>query len=270
MPEHLELLDWLALDFMAHGWSQKHLLRTILTSAVYRQSSHATPELLERDPRNRLLARGPRFRLDAEVIRDSALSIAELLNPAVGGPSIFPPVPQSVLDFNFVKPTYWSPAEGPDRYRRALYMFRKRSMPDPVMGAFDSPNGDTACVRRPRSNTPLAALTSLNEPVFVEAAQGLALRVLREGGATEAERADFAYRLCTGRPIKPVERETVFALLRETRQRLADGWLNAGEIATGDPGKLPALAPGTVPSDAAAWTVVARVLLNLDETVTKF
>jgi hypothetical protein len=270
LPEYLDLLDWLALDFTAHGWSQKHLLRTILTSAAYRQTSRATPELLERDPRNRLLARGPRFRLDAEVIRDSALSIAGLLNPAVGGPSIFPPVPQSVLDFNFVKPTYWSPAEGPDRYRRALYVFRKRSMPDPVMSTFDSPNGDNACVRRPRSNTPLAALTSLNEPVFVEAAQGFALRILREGGDTDAARADFAYRLCTGRPITPAEQPAVAALLRDTRRRLADGWLSAREVATGDPAKLPALPPGTVPSDAAAWTVVARVLLNLDETVTKF
>jgi hypothetical protein len=225
--------------------------------------------LLERDPRNQLLARGPRFRLEAEVLRDSALSFAGLLNPKVGGPSIFPPVPQSVLDFNFVKPTYWNPAEGPERYRRALYVFRKRSMPDPVMSTFDAPTGDTACVRRPRSNTPLAALTNLNEPVFVEAAQGLALRILREGGATDEQRADFAFRLCTGRAIKAGERETVAALLRDTRQRLADGWLSAREVATGDAGKLPELPTGTVPSDAAAWTVVARVVLNLDETVTK-
>jgi hypothetical protein len=269
VPEYLEVLDWLAVDFMAHGWSQKHLLRTILASEIYQRASLATPAQQERDPRNRLLARGPRFRLEAEALRDSALALAGLLTPKVGGPSIFPPVPQSVLDYNYVKPTYWKPAEGPERYRRALYVFRKRSMPDPVMGAFDAPNGDTACARRPRSNTPLAALTSLNEPVFVEAAQALALRILREGGADDAARADYAYRLCTARPIAPAEREKIATLLRTTRQRLAEGWLSARELATGDAAKLPDLPPGATPQDAAAWTVVARVLLNLDETLTK-
>jgi len=269
VPVHQNILDALAIDFMRHGWSQKWLVRTILASATYQQSARASPELLERDPRNQLLARGPRFRLEAEIVRDSALSIAGLLTPTVGGPSIFPPVPQSVLDYNFYKPDYWDPAQGPQRYRRALYVFRKRSMPDPVMSAFDSPNGDTACVRRPRSNTPLAALTSLNETIFVEAAQGLALRILREGGGDDAARANFAYRLSTARPIRPHEYATVAALLRDSRQRLADGWLNPWEIATGEPGKPPTLPKGTTPQDAAAWTIVARVLLNLDETLTK-
>jgi len=269
VPVYQDVLDALAVDFMAHNWSHKHLVRTILSSATYQQTAQVSPALLERDPRNQLLARGPRFRLDAEVVRDSALSMAGLLTPTVGGPSIFPPVPKSVLDYNYVKPDYWEPAQGPQRYRRALYVFRKRSMPDPVLSAFDAPNGDTACVRRPRSNTPLAALTSLNEPVFVEAAQGLALRILREGGATDAARADFAYRLCTARPIKPEEHAAVAGLLRDSRQRLADGWLNPWEIATGEPGRQPTLPEGTTPQDAAAWTIVARVLLNLDETLTK-
>ncbi len=268
-PEYLGVLDALAVDFMKNGWSQKHLLKTILSSATYRQSSAASPALLERDPANRLLARGPRFRLEAEVVRDTALGIAGLLSPTVGGRSIFPPVPQSVIDYNYVKPTYWIPAQGPERYRRALYVFRKRSMPDPVMSVFDAPNADIACARRPRSNTPLAALTSLNEPVFVEAAQALALRILREGGATDAERADYAYRLCTARPIRDNERATLATLLSDTRQRLAEGWLNPREIATGEAAKLPALPPGATPQDAAAWTIVARVLLNLDETLTK-
>jgi hypothetical protein len=269
IPEHLDVLDALAVDFMAHGWSQKHLIKTILSSATYRQSSAASAAQLERDPTNRLLARGPRFRLEAEVVRDTALCVAGLLSPAVGGPSIFPPVPASVIEYNYVKPTYWKPAEGPERYRRALYVFRKRSMPDPVMSAFDAPNADIACARRPRSNTPLAALTSLNEPVFVEAAQALALRILREGGATDADRADYGYRLCTARPIRDHERATVATLLRDTRQRLADGWLNPREITTGQAGKLPELPPNVTPQDAAAWTIVARVLLNLDETLTK-
>jgi hypothetical protein len=269
VPGYLDLLDWLAVDFMEHGWSQKHLLRTILTSATYRRASRVTPDLLERDPGNRLLARGPRFRLEAEVVRDSALSLAGLLTPAIGGPSIFPPVPPSVLDYNFIKPDYWHPAQGAERYRRALYVFRKRSMPDPVLGTFDAPSGDTACVRRPRSNTPLAALAGLNETIFVEAAQGLARRILREGGASDAARADYAFRLCTARPIKPAEDKKIAALLRDTRARLAAGWISAREIATGDAAALPALPPGTTPQDAAAWTVVARVLLNLDETLTK-
>ncbi len=161
VPEYRELLDWLAVDFMAHGWSQKHVIRTIITSAVYRQSSHASADLLARDPRNVWLARGPRFRADAEVVRDMALSISGLLTHKLGGPSVIPPVPQNVLDYNFTYPAYWKPAEGPERYRRALYGFRKRSMPDPVMSNFDAPNSDFACARRVRSNTPLAALTAL-------------------------------------------------------------------------------------------------------------
>jgi len=163
VPEYLDLLDWLAVDFMEHDWSQKHLIRTIVTSNTYRQGSLAGPELLQRDPRNAWLARGPRFRADAEVVRDIALSVSGLLTNKLGGPSIIPPVPQNVLDYNFTYPAFWKPAEGPERYRRTLYGFRKRSMPDPVMANFDGPNGDFACARRLRSNTPLAALTSLNE-----------------------------------------------------------------------------------------------------------
>jgi hypothetical protein len=269
LPVQGELLDWLATEFIRHGWSQKHLLRTILASATYRQVSHATSTMLERDPRNIMLARGPRFRLDAEVLRDNALQIAGLLHERVGGPSIFPPVPQSVIEYNHTKPSYWIPAEAPERYRRALYVFRKRSMPDPALNAFDAPNGDTSCVRRLRSNTPLAALTSLNETIFVEAAQALALRILREGGATDAQRADFAYRLCTARQIRPQERLPLERLIRETRTRLAEGWLNAKEIATGRLTEMPALPPGANPQDAAVWTVVARILLNLDDTVSK-
>ena len=133
VPEYRELLDWLAVDFMEHGWSQKHLIRTIVTSATYQQSSAVSPALLERDPRNRLLARGPRFRADAEVVRDIALSVSGLITHKLGGPSMIPPVPQNVLDYNYTYPAYWTPAQGPDRYRRTLYVFRKRSMPDPVL-----------------------------------------------------------------------------------------------------------------------------------------
>jgi len=269
VPEYRELLDWLAVDFMEHNWSRKHLIETIVTSATYQQSSVATKELAERDPSNHLLARGPRFRADGEVVRDIALTAAGLISFKAGGPGVIPPVPQNVLDYNYVYPGYWTPATGPERYRRAVYGFRKRSMPDPVMSNFDGPNGDVSCARRLRSNTPLAALTGLNEVIFVEAARALALRVLREGGADDASRAERAFLLCTSRLPSAAERDEVLALLKSRRQRIAEGWLNPREVTTGDPATLPDLPAGTTPQDAAAWTLVARVLLNLDETMSK-
>ena len=268
-PEYRELLDWLAVDFMENGWSRKHLIRTIVASATYQQSSLLTRELQDRDPRNRLLARGPRFRADAEVIRDVALTASGLMTNKLGGPSVYPPVPKNVLEYNYSYPSYWVPATGPDRYRRSLYVFRKRSMPDPVLATFDGPNGDCACARRLRSNTPLAALVGFNEPIFVEAARALALRVLKEGGADDEQRTDYAFLLCIARRPTTDERAEVLKLLRSHRQRIADGWLNAREVATGDPDKLPTLPARATPQDAAAWTLVARVLLNLDETLTK-
>ena len=269
VPEYRELLDWLAVDFMEHGWSQKHLIQTIITSATYQQSSNTSPILKERDPRNHLLARGPRFRAEAEVVRDIALGISGLITQKVGGPGIIPPVPQNVLDINFTYPAFWIPTVGPERYRRTVYVFRKRSMPDPVLSSFDSPNSDIACARRVRSNTPLAALTGLNETIFNEAARGMAMRLLREGGPDDASRANYAFLLCTSRLPTPAERDEVLALLKSRRQRLAEGWLDIREIATGDPTKLPDLPPKTIPQDAAAWALVARVLLNLDETISK-
>jgi hypothetical protein len=150
VPEYGELLDWLAVDFMEHGWSQKHLIRTIVSSATYQQSSNTSPALKERDPRNHWLARGPRFRAEAEVVRDIALSVSGLITQKLGGPGTIPPVPQNVLDINYVYPAYWIPTAGPDRYRRTVYVFRKRSMPDPVLSSFDAPNSDVACARRVR------------------------------------------------------------------------------------------------------------------------
>lgn len=268
VPEYLDLLDWLAVDFMEHGWSHKHLIETIVTSATYQQSSAVTPQLAANDPKNRLLARAPRFRMDAEVLRDNALSIAGVLyTKELGGPSIFPPVPQSVIDYNYVKPTYWIPPEGPERYRRALYLVRKRSMPDPVMTSFDAPNADIACARRPRSNTPLSALTSLNETTFVEAAQALALRILNEGGKDDAARADYAYQLCTARHARSAEVQIVLELLASNRERLRRGELQARQIAFSRFTKLENLPVDATPIDIAAWTIVGRVLLNLDETL---
>ena len=269
IPEYRALLDWLAVDFMEHDWSQKHLIKTIVTSATYQQSSNTSALLKERDPRNHWLARGPRFRAEAEVVRDIALSASGLITHKLGGPGTIPPVPQNVLDINFTYPAYWIPTLGPDRYRRTVYVFRKRSMPDPVLSSFDSPNSDIACARRVRSNTPLAALTGLNETIFNEAARAMALRLLREGGPDDASRASYAFRLCTARTPTPAERDEVLALLKSRRQRLAEGWLDIREVSTGDPAKLPDIPPKTIPQDAAAWTLVARVLLNLDETISK-
>lgn len=269
VPEYRDLLDWLSVDFMERGWSQKQLIRTIVSSAVYRQSSQSSAQMQERDPNNVLLARGPRFRTDAEVVRDIALSVSGLITNKSGGPSTIPPVPQNVLDYNFTYPTYWKPAEGAERYRRTLYGFRKRSMPDPVMANFDAPNADFACARRIRSNTPLAALTGLNETIFVESARALALRILREAGRDDKQRAEYAFLLCTSRTPTDEERTAILDLVQSRRQKLAEGWLNPREIATGEAGKLPELPKDTTPQDVGAWTLTARVLLNLDETITK-
>lgn len=212
---------------------------------------------------------GVKFRADAEVVRDIALTVSGLIHHKIGGPGVIPPVPQNVLDYNYVYPGYWTPAVAPERYRRAVYGFRKRSMPDPVMSSFDGPNGDFACARRMRSNTPLAALTGLNEPIFVESARALALRVLQEGGTDDATRADRAFLLCTCRMPTHAEQVEILNLLQNHRKRLAEGWLNPREVATGDPANLPELPPGISPQDAAAWTLTARVLLNLDETISR-
>ena len=268
VPVQRDLLDWLAVDFPEHGLSQKHLIRRIVTSDTYKQSSRATPAAIAADPTNRFLARGPRFRADAEVLRDLALSVSGLVTHGLGGPGVMAPVPQNVLDYNYGGVSRKA-AEGPERYRRSVYLHRKRSMPDPLLSAFDAPNGDIACARRLRSNTPLAALAGLNEPVFVEAARALALKSLRDGGADDTARIRQAFSACTGRLPSGDETATLLAFLDTSRRRIADGWLDSREVATGNADTIPALPPGTTPQDAAAWTLVARVLLNLDETVSK-
>jgi hypothetical protein len=269
-PSHPELLDWLAVEFMEHGWSLKHLNRLIVSSRTYRQSSHVSPALLERDPRNRLLARGPRFRADAEVVRDIALAASGLLNPKVGGPSVCPPLPKFlVLPPASYGPKSWDEATGADRYRRAVYTFRYRSVPYPALEAFDAPNGDFACVRRSRSNTPLQALTALNEPLFVECAQALGLRVLTEGGRTDAERLTYAFRRCLSRQPTAEESAELLGLLAKQKKRFAQSGAKPLEVAATDPEHPPRLPAGATAADLAAWTVVSRVLLNLDETITR-
>jgi len=288
LPSHPELLDWLACEFMspaefpprpipanltkhpATPWSIKHVHRLIVNSATYRQSSRVTPELYAKDPYNRLLARGPRFRVEAESVRDIALVSSGLLNPALGGHSVFPPAP----DFLFQPPASYGPKDwpestGPDRYRRSLYIFRYRSVPYPLLQTFDAPNGDFSCVRRLRSNTPLQALVSLNEPMFMECAQALARKTLIEGGKSDKERIDFAFRRAVSRPPTENERKELLSLLEKQKQHIGDGWVNANELATGRNEVTDQLPAGTTPTQLAAYTVVSRVLLNLDETITK-
>jgi hypothetical protein len=265
-PSHPQLLDWLAVEFMEHGWSLKHIHRLIVRSHTYQLSSRVSPEMLVRDPNNRLLARGSRFRVDAEVVRDITLSASGLLNSTVGGPSVYPPAP----DFLFLPPAsygpkQWGPAEIHDRYRRALYTFRYRSVPYPVLEVFDAPNGDTSCVRRTRSNTPLQALATLNEPLFVECAQALAGALLSRE-ATEQERLVDAFRRCLARRPTFNEAQVLTDLLHTARQQLAD-------VSDKDVAALAAAEPA-LPNNAktlerAAWTSVCRVILNLDETFTR-
>jgi len=269
-PSHPELLDWLACEFMDNSWSVKKLHRLIVSSATYQQSSRVTPELLARDPYNRLLARGPRFRVDAELVRDIALASSGLLNPKLGGRAVMPPAP----DFLFKPPASygdfpWKNEEGDERYRRAVYTFRRRSTPFPSLLVFDAPVGDFSCVRRQRSNTPLQALTTLNEPMFMEAAQALALRTLRDGGASNTDKLIFAFRRCTARIPTREEQGELLALLAKQEQRFTGQDAAAWLLATADPKNPPALPATATPAKLAAWTAVSRVLLNLDETITK-
>ena len=203
-------------------------------------------------------------------MRDVALAASGLLDETVGGPSVFPPAP----DFLFLPPVsygpkIWPESKGSDRYRRALYTFRYRSVPYPALQTFDAPNGDFACVRRSRSNTPMQALVTLNEPEFLECARALALKTVREGGKADTERLVYAFRRCEGR--KPSDRETgvLLALLDKETRRFDEPGMNPWDLATASPSETPNLPEGTTPAKLAAWTVVSRVLLNLDETITK-
>ena len=269
-PSHPELLDWLAVEFMEQGWSFKKLHRLIVNSATYRQSSHVTPELYEKDQFNRLLARGARYRVEAEVVRDIALLASGLLNPKLGGPSVYPPLPEFMLmpPVSY-GPKIWNEATGPDRYRRAVYTFRYRSIPYPVLQTFDSPNGDFSCVRRVRSNTPLQALMTLNEPIFVECAQALARHMACDVSGTDDQRIRHAFRKCLTRQPTEHEVNELTTLLVKQRERFASSAEKAELVAFGDEKKMTEQGDDPAPADLAAWTIVSRVLLNLDETITR-
>jgi len=262
------------VELMDRGWDLKQLHRLIVTSNTYRQSSRVTPELLARDPDNRLLARGARFRVDAEVLRDIALAASGLLYEKIGGPSVYPPAPE----FLFQPPASygdkaWPVDTGPNRYRRALYTFRFRSVPYPVLQNFDAPNGELACARRVRSNTPLQALTTLNETLFMECARALALKVVEEGGHDDEERIDYLVRRCLSRSPSAEECAVLRDFLAAQTKRFNGGGADPWLLVAGDDEakeKVTAQMPeGATPADLATWTAVARVVLNLDEAITK-
>lgn len=255
-PSHPELLDWLALEFMRGGWSVKAMLRQIVLSQSYQQSSAARPELATRDPLNLLVARQARLRLSGEAVRDSALAVSGLLNRTTGGPSVKPPQPASVSKDGYKNA--WEPATGADRYRRGLYTFIQRTSPFAQLVTFDLPDASRSCTRRERSNTPLQALNLLNDPVFLEAAQALASRVLRESRGGDTQRLAHAFALVLSRSPTPEESKRLLAYLGQQRALFAGDAVSTRELLQDSP-----------PGSDAAWITLASVLLNLDEFINR-
>src|SRR5579885_659868 len=260
-PTHPELLDWLATEFMQSGWDMKKIQRLMVTSAAYRQSSAVTPELQSRDPYNKLYARGPRFRVNAETVHDIALSASGLLSSKMYGPPVFPYQPEGIWDIPYSNEK-WIPSTGEDRYRRAVYTFLRRSAPYPSLITYDAPSREFCTVRRVRTNTPLQALTSLNDPFFFDAARAMAKRILANAG-NEADRIAYGFRLVVARPPT---REEAAAIANFYRKQL-ESYSKNTDLAY----KTIAATPNSVSNaaDLAAWTMVANVLLNMDETITK-
>jgi hypothetical protein len=317
LPSHPELLDWLAVEFMQGGWDMKRLLREIVTSATYRQTSrrsgirensdgldhlplssaaHGQPRsgirensapptpievrngrlapaefsripLPDADPQNRLFSRGPRFRLEAETVRDQALALAGLLSRKQHGPSVFPPQPPGLWQAAFNgKDRTWATSQGEDRHRRGIYTFWRRTVPYPSMSTFDAPSREICSVRRIRTNTPLQAFVTLNDPVYVEAAQALARQLVREGGSTPRDRARYGLRLCLARPPHDEQVADLVSLYESELAHYRADPTAALALATEPLGPLP---EGLDAAELAAWTVVANVLLNLDGVLTK-
>jgi hypothetical protein len=261
LPSHAELLDWLAVDFVESGWNMKQLLRTLLMSATYRQSSKVSPDVVQLDPDNRLLARGPRFRLPAETIRDQALAVAGLLSPKMHGPPVKPPQPSLGLSAAFGSSTDWATSAGDDRYRRGIYTTWRRSNPYPSMSAFDAPNREVCTLRRVRTNTPLQALVTLNDPVYIEAAQALG-RNMFQAADSNAGRIEYGLKAALCRPIRPDEIEVLQKLHEKALAIFKSQPEAAVKMATEPLGALP---EGLDAAEMGAWTVVANSILNLDE-----
>lgn len=255
-PSHAKLLDWLACEFVDQGWSMKSLHRLLVTSATYKQTSAVSPELLAKDSQNRLLARGPQFRLNAEAIRDTALAASGLLSKKKGGPGVYPPQPASVTALAYGN-TAWKASSGDERFRRSLYTFSKRTAPFAAYTVFDGPTGESCVARRSRSNTPLQALTLLNDAMYLEMAEALAQRAIAQADS-ERERINHIFRSCVTRLPTEEEAVSLTHYYQEQHDRFKNGELKAEELLTGD----------EPTAEGAAWTLLARVVLNLDETIT--
>ena len=264
-PSHPELLDWLAVEFMGGGWDVKSFLRLLVTSSAYRQNSHVSDEMAALDPDNRLVARGPRVRLSAEMIRDQALAVSGLLSSKMYGVPVRPPQPNLGLKAAFGGGTDWSTSSGEDKFRRGLYTSWRRSSPYPSMATFGAPNREVCTVRRGNTNTPLQALVTLNDPVYIEAAQALSRRMAAQKG-TVAEMIKHGFQLCLSRYPNEIENSRLIALYDSTRSKYAADQKLAREMATNPIGPLP---KGIDVVELATLTVVANVLLNLDETLMK-
>jgi hypothetical protein len=272
LPSHPELLDWLAVEFR-DGWDVKAMVRLLVTSATYRQSSASTRERIARDPENRLLARGPRHRLQAEFIRDQALAIGGLLDDRVGGRSVSPYQPAGLweelasrLDGKNWTAQAYEQSHGRDLYRRTMYTFWKRTSPPPTLATFDAPDRETCTVRRSRTNTPLQALVLLNDPTYIEASRKLAERMMTEAGPTLEAKVAFAFRLATARRPTAGELEVLTQLFDEQRAVYRNDVKGARKLlGVGESGRNESLDA----AELAAWTMVASAILNLDETVTK-
>ena len=264
-PSHPELLDWLAADF-ARDWDVKRALKQIVLSRTFRQSAAASAELLARDTENRLLARGPRTRLEAEFVRDNALAISGLLNPAIGGKPVYPYQPPGIWSINEMGGGGWTQQHDDGQYRRALYIYHRRSTPYPSLLTFDAPSREVCTAGRPRTSTPLQSLVLMNDPVYVEAARAFAARVIKEGGSDDASRLNHAWRLALARPPSPAERGVLERALSAQRAHFAadkaaaDALLKVGDFKNPD---------GIERNELAAWTAVANIILNLNETISR-
>ncbi len=265
-PTHSDLLDWLAVEFMNRGWSMKQMHRLIVTSATYRQSSYVSPEALQKDPDGKWLSRFPRVRLDAEMVRDAALRESGLLASRLGGPSVFPPQPAGVTSEGTYGALSWTVSQGADRYRRGLYTFSKRSAPYAMFATFDGPTGEVCIARREISNTPLQALTALNDEVFVETSRWLARSVLQTAEPTDEARAMRMFRNCLARPPAPEELSRLVDFVRRQREKLKSSPDSWGPLVPEADGPPPA---GVDRAELAAWTLLARAVFNLDEAITK-
>jgi len=265
-PSNQQLLDWSATEFMANHWDIKGFIKLVMSSAAYRQTSKVTPELLAKDPRNRLISRGPRVRLEAELVRDQALALSGLLSPKMFGPSVYPPQPPNLWQAAFNGERTYPTSIGEDAHRRGIYTFWRRTTPYPSMSAFDAPSREVCTVRRIQTSTPLQAFVTLNDPVYVECAQALGRRIIAEGGPTPQQRAGFALTLCLARPATDAQTAQIVSLYESESARYRSDPASATKFATEPLGALPA---GMEPAEAAAWTVVSNVLLNLDGVLSK-